>query len=71
MSDDRYATSKEDEPAADAASLPRRRFQFSLATLLWLTTVVACLAAVWGMYRKLEASRADVKKTTLDLQAAR
>jgi hypothetical protein len=64
MSAEQESTPNSPDLAATAPPLPRRRFQFSLASLLWLTTVAACLAAVWVMYR-------DLRKAKEDLQAAR
>jgi hypothetical protein len=62
MSSDQHASPNEPDPAVAAAAPPRLwRFQFSLATLLWLTTVVACLAAVGAMYQKLRARTAEAK----------
>lgn len=40
----------------------RRRLQFSLASLLWLTTVVACLVALWVTYRQLATLRQELEQ---------
>ena len=69
MTSDPEASMNEPDPIAAAPR--RRRLQFSLATLMWLTTLAACLAAVWGMYLLLEAGRAEVRLARAELQAAR
>jgi hypothetical protein len=38
---------------------------------MWLMTLAACLAAVWGMHRGLETSRAEVERAKTELQEAR
>jgi hypothetical protein len=58
------ADQNEPDPSAAAPPLLRRRFQFSLATLLWLTTLVACVAALGITYRNL-------RETKRELQTAR
>ncbi len=51
---------------------PRRwRFQFSLASLLWLTTVAACLAALWAMYRDLQQTKAELRASCDEVQKYR
>ena len=71
MSDDREPTSNDPTPAVVTTSLPRRRFQFSLATLLWLTTVVACLAALGITYRSLRETRRELQAARSLLAACR
>jgi len=60
------ATQNEHDAAVLATVPPpsRRRFQFSLATLFWLTALVGCLVALAVMYR-------DLRKAKAELQAAR
>jgi hypothetical protein len=48
------ASSPTNPPAA-----PRGRFQYSLSTLMLLTTIAALLCAVFAMYRELKQARAD------------
>ena len=55
------STPNSPNPVAAVPPLPRRRFQFSLATLLWLTTVVACLAALGVMYFRTKQSDAALR----------
>lgn len=57
------------EPAAAAPVGRRWRFQYSLATLMWLVTLAACLSAMFAMYRRLhqaeaatQTCRAEVRK---------
>jgi hypothetical protein len=57
MTSDHDAPSKEPAPPIAAPPLPRRRFQFSLATLLWMTTVVACFATLGVMYVQAKRSK--------------
>ena len=46
------------DPAVGPTAPTRRWwFQFSLATLMWLTTFAACLAALWAMYRDLQTGQ--------------
>jgi len=47
------------QEVAPTVAAPRRRFQYSLSTLMLLTTIVACLAALWATYRELKQARAD------------
>ena len=62
MTSDSEPNVNEPAPAViDAARPPRGRFQFSLATLLWLTTLAACLAALWATYRDLQQSRNELR----------
>jgi hypothetical protein len=60
MTAEPQATPTEPAPPTAATPRPRRRFQFSLATLLWLTTLVACLAALWPMYQRLRKAKEDL-----------
>jgi hypothetical protein len=71
MSDDNESTPNEPTPPIAAPPLPRRRFQFSLATLIWLTTVVACIAAVWAMYRDLQKAKADLRAAHVEVSKYR
>jgi hypothetical protein len=59
-------------PDPPSPPLPRRRFQFSLATLLWMTTVVACLAALWVTYQNLRDTRRELlaARSVIALQRA-
>jgi hypothetical protein len=66
MSDDHVAGPDDANPAVDAAPRSdRRRFQFSIARLLALTTIVAILAAIWASYRL------ELWQSERDLQTAR
>jgi hypothetical protein len=56
------ANQSEPDRAAAAPPTPRRRFQFSLATLLWLTTLIACLVAMCVMYVELRRAREEIRK---------
>ncbi len=69
MAAEQESTPNEPDPAAPP--LPRRRFQFSLATLLWMTTVVACLATVWAMYRELQRTKAELRAARDEVQKYR
>jgi hypothetical protein len=73
MTSGQVASPNEHTPAP--ASPRRRRFQFSLASLLWLTTVVACLCAVGTMYRTLKATKAEasaeVQRAEAEVRAIR
>ena len=51
-----------DSSAASPPVFPRRRFQYSLSTLMLVTTIVALLAALLVTYRQREEARAEVKK---------
>ncbi len=69
MTNDGGASQSEFDPAVGPTSPPRRRwFQFSLATLLCITTFAACLASLWIMYRDLRASRDEVRKYRNELE---
>ena len=61
MTSDREASQNEPDPVVAA---PRRGIQFSLATLMRLTFLAVCLAALCAMYR-------DLQQTKVELQAAR
>ena len=51
-----------DPAAAGPPVSPRRRFQYSLSTLMLLTTIAALLCAIFAMYRELKQARAEVRK---------
>jgi len=58
-------------PTADVWPPRRLRFQFSLATLLWLTTLAVCLAALLAMYRELRQARDDLRAARDEVQKYR
>jgi hypothetical protein len=73
MTTDPKASMNEPDPLV---APPRRwRLQFSLATLMWLTTLACCLLAIWAMYRDLQQTkaeaRAQIEQAQAELQAAR
>ncbi len=72
MTNDSEASPNGLDHAASAAPLsPRRRFQFSLATLLWLTTLAVCLAALWAMYRDLQKAESELQTARDEVQKYR
>ena len=40
----------------------RPRFQYSLATLMWVVTLTACLCALLVTYCRMESAEAEVRK---------
>jgi hypothetical protein len=72
MTNDREASPNESDSTGGATpSSSSRRFQFSLATLLWLTTLAACLVALWSMYRELRQARNELRAARDEVQVYR
>jgi len=67
------------EPEANSSAIApngtapptRRRFQFSLIALLWLTTLVACLLALGMMYRDLQIAKTQLQAARDEVQKYR
>ena len=63
MTSEREANQNEVGLAVGPTAPPRPgRLQFSLAALMRLTFLAACLGALWAMYRDLQQTKADRKR---------
>ena len=61
-SDPKASQNGPDSPVEPMVPSHRRRFQFSLAMLLWSIAIAACLMALWDIYRRFQAGKAEIQK---------